>query len=77
MESQEEGLQPAFIATLIPYLKIKLFCMEAKEHFISVTTTVELRMVLHRFSEAVVESVIIEGQIIKLKLTLGVFVPVS
>lgn len=98
IEIRVEGQQPAFIESLQPILKGNICCMEAKEHYISVTTSQESRMVLHRFSDAIkqmpedvgmqvhrshwvahktVESVVIEGQSMKLTLITGVSVPVS
>lgn len=95
---QGEVVMPAFIQSLEPILEGEIFCMEAKEHYISVMTSQESRMVLHRFSDAIrqmpeevgmqvhrshwvahaaVEAVVIEGQNMKINLTLGTSVPVS
>ena len=51
--NSETPAQPSFFDSINPPLDGRVYCMEAQEHYISITTSDGNRMVLHRFSDAV------------------------
>ncbi|WP_211665149.1 LytTR family DNA-binding domain-containing protein [Leucothrix arctica] len=50
---KETTAQASFFDSINPPLDGRVYCMEAQEHYISITTSDGNRMVLHRFSDAV------------------------
>lgn len=51
--TKDTAPQQTFFDSLEPHLEGDIYCMEAQEHYILITTSNGDRMVLHRFSDAV------------------------
>jgi hypothetical protein len=59
--ANDTALQHTFFDSLEPPLDGNIYCMEAQEHYILITTSNSDRMVLHRFSDAVKQTPTILG----------------